>query len=302
MRLGAAIMPEDKGDLQMTRIFISYSHSDRAIVDELAKLLRGSSYDVWYDESLHVGDEWWAKIIENIGNCDHFIYLISKISLNSHWCTKELEEAQKLNKHILPVRVQTDIKPPPNLDHIQYVDYVDPLRLQSLSDIHAAIIRASTSQSDLSEQNLEARQYQADAKLLDFLWPLIYTDFIRTFKQRATREDRINIEEYKSHILLYLLMRNKPENHFIDQQLEQMFGNFDLYLGRFSDSLEYHYSTRFSDDENIDIKLLEPSDPVTFDRAREVVRALVEAAECHHFVVQEIKRKFPEFPFEVNNQ
>src|SRR5258707_4254245 len=90
----------------MSRIFMCYSRVDQPITEQLAILLRKSYANVWYDDNLHGGEEWWAEILREIAACEHFVLLMSDASINSEWCQRELDEAGRLNKHIVPVLVR----------------------------------------------------------------------------------------------------------------------------------------------------------------------------------------------------
>jgi TIR domain len=117
----------------MANIFASYSRADIVFIEklfELIKLARPQD-DTWYDADITGGEYWWKTILEEIGKCDLFIYLISNESLESPYCQAELREALRLNKHILPVIVRT-LKPTypgkiakdlqPVLVKVQYID------------------------------------------------------------------------------------------------------------------------------------------------------------------------------------
>jgi hypothetical protein len=63
----------------MALIFISYSRSDRVILDELYPHLAEvyGSESLWFDDAIPGGREWWEMILGEIQNCELFIYLIS---------------------------------------------------------------------------------------------------------------------------------------------------------------------------------------------------------------------------------
>lgn len=89
----------------MAQIFISYKRSDREFVDTLIPLIR-EKYDVWFDEEIIGGTNWWEKILKEIADCDLFIYLISDESLESPYCQSEFLEALRLRKQFLPVVIK----------------------------------------------------------------------------------------------------------------------------------------------------------------------------------------------------
>ncbi|MBL0358808.1 MAG: toll/interleukin-1 receptor domain-containing protein [Chitinophagaceae bacterium] len=78
----------------MANFFISYSRKDAA---ETAKNLRkyicklDSAHDVFLDsESIKPGVNWKAELQKKIKDCDHFVYIHSKASLESPYIKQEL--------------------------------------------------------------------------------------------------------------------------------------------------------------------------------------------------------------------
>ena len=63
------------------KLFISYSHDDKAYVKTLADALNDedSQHDVWIDRKLFGGQEWWRAILEQIESCDCFICILSPL-------------------------------------------------------------------------------------------------------------------------------------------------------------------------------------------------------------------------------
>ncbi len=110
----------------MTSIFISYSRSERIIIQQLASQLRRiyGSEEVWYDEDISGGQRWWDEIRNQIAACEIFMFMLSEESAQSEYCRKEYEEAQRQGKEILPVLIKPILPEniPNFLSAIQYVD------------------------------------------------------------------------------------------------------------------------------------------------------------------------------------
>lgn len=134
-------------------IFVSYSRADRQFIEQFTPLIRQvyGNDSLWFDEDIHGGADWWKMILEEIGKCDLFIYLISNESLESPYCQAELREALRLNKQVLPVIVRR-LKPPypGNIDSeladtlrkTQYVDMTGGFNnANTISKLYAAINR-----------------------------------------------------------------------------------------------------------------------------------------------------------------
>jgi inosine triphosphate pyrophosphatase len=114
------------------KIFISYAHADTAAVLEMLPSL--TAHEVWFDDHLNVGQEWWNEIEYQIAICHCLLFVLSPDSMNSKYCQKELEVARKLNKPIAPVMIQTmDI--PADLRHLQIIKMTGGVNVQLLNGL-----------------------------------------------------------------------------------------------------------------------------------------------------------------------
>ncbi|OBA64778.1 hypothetical protein A5647_25260 [Mycobacterium sp. 1100029.7] len=108
-------------------LFISYSSQDRSKVDALTNALRRGQNQVWFDQELGGGDSWWAKILEQIRDCEVFIVALSSNWLQSKPSQAELRYAQALGRPILPVRIgDVDSMRVNPLAALQIIDYREP--------------------------------------------------------------------------------------------------------------------------------------------------------------------------------
>lgn len=134
----------------MPRIFISYSRVDaqftRLLVGRLNTVYRPEN--VWYDEHLYGGVQWWQKILQEIAACDVFIYLLSNESVTSPYCHAEFTEAQRLQKPIVTVQIRDKTKLSQQLQMIQYVDMKGGITDESL----ARLIRSIHEQAELPKK------------------------------------------------------------------------------------------------------------------------------------------------------
>jgi hypothetical protein len=124
------------------RVFVSYSRRDVAAIASLTRGLKALGHEVWLDQELSGGLEWWVAILERIRDADAFVAVISNSSLMSVACSREREYAVALAKPILPVMLEpTPIHLlPPDLAQRQLVDYVTPN-----DDAAFALLRGITS-------------------------------------------------------------------------------------------------------------------------------------------------------------
>ncbi len=87
------------------KIFVSYSRRDAG---DFAKHIRSypstsHNYEIFTDtDSIRVGETWDTTIETNISNCDIFIVIITHASLKSPHVEKEVLQAQRDKKTIIP--------------------------------------------------------------------------------------------------------------------------------------------------------------------------------------------------------
>jgi len=134
----------------MPKIFVSYSRADHDRCVELVRRLRRiyGADNVWFDDEIHGGDDWWTLILERVAWCDVFIYLLSRESLESDYCKAELAEAERLNKTILPVLIRTKTNPPANIRKYQWIDAANGISVDVMTEIPASIARLQVNEPD----------------------------------------------------------------------------------------------------------------------------------------------------------
>lgn len=107
------------------RVFVSYAREDRDAVRALGGGLARLHHDVWIDERLNVGQEWWAEILRQIETCDAVVVAVSPSLLASQASAAERGYAVALGRPLLPVCVDA-VRPellPTDLAGLQVVDY-----------------------------------------------------------------------------------------------------------------------------------------------------------------------------------
>ena len=81
-------------------IFISYSHRDSDRVFPILKHLASKGYRLWYDEGIDPGSEWPEAIASHLAKCYICIAFISRNSLNSQNCRREINFALNPQKKL----------------------------------------------------------------------------------------------------------------------------------------------------------------------------------------------------------
>ncbi len=95
----------------MTKLFISYRSLDSVKVDSIVARLRNFKSDdgsqrftVWQDKiSIPAGQDWWNSIVNAIGDCHIFVFMVSHESVQNPHCRAELSYARRRNRPVIPV-------------------------------------------------------------------------------------------------------------------------------------------------------------------------------------------------------
>lgn len=100
---------------QQPRAFISYAHEDRAVAHALALGLQSRGCEIWIDAGeLRAGDSLIERLADGISGADFVVALVSRHSVDSPWCRKELSLAinQEIDlegrfgvRTVVPIRV-----------------------------------------------------------------------------------------------------------------------------------------------------------------------------------------------------
>src|SRR6187402_1288862 len=88
----------------MADIFLSYSSYNRDKANALADEIRSAGHEVWMDHGgIGGAQDWSSEIVEALNKAKTVLFLISKDSVTSHNCAKEIHLAGEKHKNILPV-------------------------------------------------------------------------------------------------------------------------------------------------------------------------------------------------------
>lgn len=109
-------------------VFISHSHQDKGFVDKLAAQLVMHKAYVWLDRwEIKVGDSLLGKVQGAIQSASALIVVLSKASVESEWCRKELNaglmrELEEKRVVVLPLLLE-DCAMPVFLKDKKYADF-----------------------------------------------------------------------------------------------------------------------------------------------------------------------------------
>lgn len=127
------------------KVFVSYARADKPYCIRIIETLH--AHDVWYDQRLYAGQDWWQEILRRLEWCEVFLYLLSPDSVTSQYCRRELELALRLKRDIIPVMITGNTALPENMRDRQYVDLSDNLTVENVSQLLNAILMVERQQT-----------------------------------------------------------------------------------------------------------------------------------------------------------
>ncbi len=106
----------------MSTVFISYSHADTEVANEIAKILSDLKVDVFLDvKAIDWGDSITTKVLDALHTCAAVIVIVSPASLKSHWVPFEIGHAMASQKTILPFLTHPTLDVPHYIRDLNHV-------------------------------------------------------------------------------------------------------------------------------------------------------------------------------------
>lgn len=121
------------------KLFVSYARIDKPFCIQLVDKL--NIHELWYDQRLYAGQDWWQEILRRLEWCEGFIYLLSPDSVASKYCQQELEIAKKAGLKIFPVLIHPDTSLAEQLASLQHVDMARGLTADNVALLLNSILR-----------------------------------------------------------------------------------------------------------------------------------------------------------------
>jgi formylglycine-generating enzyme required for sulfatase activity len=97
------------------KVFLSYSHRDEELRNELVQhlsgLVRSGKIEIWHDRKILAGTEWAEQIDKNLEQAQIVLFLVSADFIDSQYCfdiemTRALERHNGKTAHVIPVIVR----------------------------------------------------------------------------------------------------------------------------------------------------------------------------------------------------
>jgi hypothetical protein len=108
---------------EAVKMFICYSHHDKAFAKKLAGELESQGMQVWWDfDNLKGGQDWQKEIEVGIKQCDFFLVTLTPDAVASEWVGNEITYANQAQKTIIPLHLKK-CEIPIGLIKKQYIDF-----------------------------------------------------------------------------------------------------------------------------------------------------------------------------------
>ncbi|MDZ4767170.1 MAG: protein kinase [Chloroflexota bacterium] len=91
------------GEAAAGHIFVSYSRAQSGYARRVADWLIAAGFDVWIDDQIDYGDDWWRTIVRAIETCGALVVIMSPEAEASDWVQREVGNALKFKKTIYPL-------------------------------------------------------------------------------------------------------------------------------------------------------------------------------------------------------
>ena len=148
-------------------IFISYSHENSEIVERIAANLVQRDIYIWIDKwQLNYGDSLIKKIESAITDCSALLIMLSKASIESEWCKKELtaglfRELDEKRVVTIPILLE-ECTIPLFLRDKYYADFRGDFN-QAIKNLHDHLLRIT----DITLNRVQVDKYFIDWALDD---------------------------------------------------------------------------------------------------------------------------------------
>jgi serine/threonine protein kinase len=89
-------------------LFISYSRRDKGYAQQLQQQMKSDGFQVWIDDAIEHGDQWFNEIHEAVKTCAAFLVIMTPDAEQSEWVQKEILLAKRYKKPIFPLLLDGD--------------------------------------------------------------------------------------------------------------------------------------------------------------------------------------------------
>jgi tetratricopeptide (TPR) repeat protein len=150
-------------------VFLSYNSAQKEWVRELARRLRDSGFNVWFDEwRLRGGESWIQGLERGVEESEHLVFVVSPESIEAAWPTFEqlialLDDPDARFRRVIPV-VHTHHRLPKRLQIRQYIDFSEAHHNPLLYEFRLAQLMADLDPARERPEDFERWREQVEAE------------------------------------------------------------------------------------------------------------------------------------------
>lgn len=151
----------------MIKLFVSYSHKDRKLVNRIVNELGSFGFDIWVDQNEIIGGESIRATIENtIKETDVFLIAISSKSILSKWVQEEIDmifdRAKSTDSVIVPILLdQCDV--PQALRGRKWIAFYNNYK-KAINELQRTLVSWAIRKKDRLLENMEQNLINATDK------------------------------------------------------------------------------------------------------------------------------------------
>ena len=86
-------------------IFICYAHDDAHLVYPIIERMVMDGYRVWYDDGIHVGEDWTDKVASRLDASSIVLAMLSENSVESIHCRNEISYSLSARKNLIGIKL-----------------------------------------------------------------------------------------------------------------------------------------------------------------------------------------------------
>lgn len=224
------------------KVFLSFAFEDKALAGQIAKLLQSNGIDTWWAEwCISAGDSIRQKIDDGLGNCTHFIVLLTPASVTKPWVAAEMDAGLvgKLSRGTKFIALRCGLVPsalPPLLQGLlsPEVDSAAVDLEQLIHDIHGI-----TRRPPLGQAPLPARAQAKSASAYSIAANAVARLFVERSKNATRLDPNFSLTDLSNELGLSLddvrdalhELRGLVENHrnTVLSARDELFAQFDKY-------------------------------------------------------------------------
>jgi len=237
---------KENSNNNLTDIFFSYSANDKAILNKIYLTLIRKAFTTWIKESdLKPGSNLQKSCFEAIEKSSNFVIFISNQTLKSKQNQDELNYALKLNKRIIPIKIENVDENiiPEDIKKLFFLDYSNIENNDNSKDFDKliSILNKDFFEFDLHKQILiKALEWERNNYEIKFLlrgfnlenakeW-LVKSSFRKEYNPTILQKKYID-ESKKTTITAFISYARKPSKDFATKLYNELTNkNFDVWF------------------------------------------------------------------------